>query len=89
MLHAERRRGRFIVQYNSQETPHFYQLISKSPRDFINLRELLTLSPQISSVIFLVIFPGFLKHFVNATFFECILLTFRVGRTTSSRATDR
>ena len=57
----------------------FYQLISNSSHDSIKSRELLTLSPQICSVVLFVILPCFLKHFVNATFFECILVMIRAG----------
>ena len=79
----------FLPNIFSWLRSHFYQLISQNSHDFINFEEPLTLSPQICSVILLMILPGLLEHLVNAAIFECILLMIRAGRAAGSRRTDR
>jgi hypothetical protein len=66
----------------------FYELISRDSNGNINFSETLTLSPQICSVILLVVFPSFLEHLVYATFLKCTLLAFSFWSTGSLKSTD-
>ena len=51
----------------------FLPLISQDALYLVSLQKALTLSPQVCSIVLLVILTGFLKHLINATIFQSIL----------------